>query len=280
MYQEVSSSTNNQPYIRRALLLWTFHKSSNLIGETTWRYITPDPYTSSPPPRHQVFSPGIDEPQPHNHHSVHSILQDDFNSTWDDTSHLGPHSHISANNLIDPFVQTYDSHLNQPHGQAHGPILRSPINFNLNGEQYNPHFPYYNTDTTHLQTDANSLSQESDNTMSTNTLVDFDTQHGLDIHLSYDSVVGVGGIDVDDFGVEREPWLSTPTRVGMGVGVSVEEAFANEALGGEAWGYDETLEQGGMNVGHGVWPDDQGDMGVVGYVGHQMQGGSISVGTN
>ncbi|TGO58897.1 hypothetical protein BCON_0050g00290 [Botryotinia convoluta] len=88
MYQELQSSAGERmPFIRRAILIWTFHKAR--IGEgndTTWRYVDPAP------PRHMCMSP-----PPHRHQNLPNL--EHYNS-WPESP-----LHLQQPNLLDSFVQ-------------------------------------------------------------------------------------------------------------------------------------------------------------------------------
>ncbi|TGO60266.1 hypothetical protein BOTNAR_0148g00040 [Botryotinia narcissicola] len=88
MYQELQSSAGERmPFIRRAILIWTFHKAR--IGEgndTTWRYVDPAP------PRHMCMS----QP-PHPHQNIPNL--EHYNS-WPESP-----LHLQQPNLLDSFVQ-------------------------------------------------------------------------------------------------------------------------------------------------------------------------------
>ncbi|TAQ86564.1 hypothetical protein B7494_g5123 [Chlorociboria aeruginascens] len=90
MYQELqSSSGRGMPFVRRAIIIWTFRKAKfSERGITSWRYL--DPY----PPRRLCMSPS-----PHSSHHVTASMAETYNSWADSTLHLH-HSDI-----LDPFVQ-------------------------------------------------------------------------------------------------------------------------------------------------------------------------------
>ncbi|CAD6442009.1 4b30084b-64f8-4c6b-bf99-dc1b2099316e [Sclerotinia trifoliorum] len=89
MYQELQSSAGDRmPFIRRAILIWTFHKARSGEGnETTWRYVDPAP------PRHMCMSP-----PPHLHN--HNLPNLEQYSSWPESP-----LHLQQPNLLDSFVQ-------------------------------------------------------------------------------------------------------------------------------------------------------------------------------
>lgn len=88
MYQEIQSSAGDRlPFIRRAILIWTFHKARSGEGnDTTWRYVDPAP------PRHMCMSP-----PPHPNNNLPNLEQ--YNS-WSESS-----LHMQQPNILDSFVQ-------------------------------------------------------------------------------------------------------------------------------------------------------------------------------
>lgn len=88
MYQELQSSAGDRmPFIRRAILIWTFHKARSGEGnETTWRYVDPAP------PRHMCMSP-----PPHPNHNLPNL--EHYNS-WPESP-----LHLQQPNILDSFVQ-------------------------------------------------------------------------------------------------------------------------------------------------------------------------------
>ncbi|KAM3069303.1 hypothetical protein ACMFMG_010810 [Clarireedia jacksonii] len=99
MYQELqSSSGEGMPFIRRAILIWTFRKSrSGESNDTTWRYVDPAP------PRHMCMSP----PQTHTHDHLGSSSISEYNTTTTTNHNAWPNCDLqtSHNGLLDPFVQ-------------------------------------------------------------------------------------------------------------------------------------------------------------------------------
>jgi len=89
MYQELQSSAGERmPFIRRAILIWTFHKARSGEGnDTTWRYVDPAP------PRHMCMSP---PPHPNNHDLTNL---EPYNS-WPESP-----LHMQQPNILDSFVQ-------------------------------------------------------------------------------------------------------------------------------------------------------------------------------
>lgn len=89
MYQELQSSAGERmPFIRRAILIWTFHKARSGEGiDTTWRYVDPAP------PRHMCMSP---PPHPNNHNLANL---EPYNS-WPESP-----LHMQQPNILDSFVQ-------------------------------------------------------------------------------------------------------------------------------------------------------------------------------
>lgn len=88
MYQEVQSSAGpRMPFIRRAILVWTFHKTREGEGNgTNWRYL------DHHPPRRLCMSPS-----PHPSHHVSAAMNENFNS-WTDTP-----LHLQHPSMLDPF---------------------------------------------------------------------------------------------------------------------------------------------------------------------------------
>ena len=97
MYQEIGSSAGPRaPFIRRAIILWTFHKSR--VGEgsvTNWRYI------DHLPPRRSCMSPS-----PHQNHQISAHMNDNYNS-WAETP--------MNNNMMDPFSASPHHDLQTPY---------------------------------------------------------------------------------------------------------------------------------------------------------------------
>lgn len=89
MYQEVQSAAAlNMPFIRRAVIVWTFHQARDGEGNSTnWRYL------DAPPARRMCMSPS-----PHPSHLASSTMNENFNS-WAETPLLLQQS------MLDPFVQ-------------------------------------------------------------------------------------------------------------------------------------------------------------------------------
>lgn len=79
MYQELQSSSGTRmPFVRRAIVIWTFHKARPNEGAgTTWRYV--DPY----PPRRSCMSPS-----PHLTHAVTASINETFNAWVDAPIHI------------------------------------------------------------------------------------------------------------------------------------------------------------------------------------------------
>lgn len=88
MYQEVqSAAAPGMPFIRRAVIIWTFRQASEDEGNSTnWRYL------DAPPARRMCMSP------PHPSHLTSSTMNENFNS-WAETPLLLQQS------MLDPFVQ-------------------------------------------------------------------------------------------------------------------------------------------------------------------------------
>jgi transcriptional enhancer factor len=99
MYQELQSSYGEyMPFIRRAILIWTFRKARSGEGsDTTWRYVDPAP------PRHMCMSP---PPQAHAHGHLGSSSMNEYNNNnnnaWLNCDLQTSHN---RNGLLDPFVQ-------------------------------------------------------------------------------------------------------------------------------------------------------------------------------
>lgn len=91
MYQEVQSSAGpDQPFVRRAIILWTFRKVKNgEVGETVWRYI------DASPPRSSCMSPS-----PHIGHHISASMNENFQSFLNNT----PPSQDPS--TMDTFVQS------------------------------------------------------------------------------------------------------------------------------------------------------------------------------
>jgi transcriptional enhancer factor len=89
MYQEVQSAAAlNMPFIRRAVIIWTFHQTREGEGNSTnWRYL------DAAPARRMCMSPS-----PHPSHLASSAMNENFNS-WAETPLLLQQS------MLDPFVQ-------------------------------------------------------------------------------------------------------------------------------------------------------------------------------
>ncbi|KUJ08869.1 uncharacterized protein LY89DRAFT_658590 [Mollisia scopiformis] len=89
MYQEVQNAAGpGMPFIRRAVIIWTFHQAREGEGNgTNWRYLDP------PPCRRMCMSPS-----PHPSHHVSSAMNENFNSWADGPLHL-------QQSMLDPFVQ-------------------------------------------------------------------------------------------------------------------------------------------------------------------------------
>jgi transcriptional enhancer factor len=90
MYQEVQSQVGqNQPFIRRAIILWTFRKTrSGETGTATWRYLDPLPSRSS-----------CMSPSPHHNNHISASMNENFTSFLDNTMQLHP------TNMLDPLAQ-------------------------------------------------------------------------------------------------------------------------------------------------------------------------------
>ncbi|KAF8848566.1 hypothetical protein BDZ45DRAFT_605753 [Acephala macrosclerotiorum] len=90
MYQEVQSAAGPaMPFIRRAVIIWTFHQTGEGEGNgTNWRYLEP------PPARRMCMSPS-----PHPSHLVSSAMNENFND-WAEAP-----LHLQQPNMLDPFVQ-------------------------------------------------------------------------------------------------------------------------------------------------------------------------------
>ena len=90
MYQEIQSSPGPQgPFVRRAIILWTFQKSRNgEDGATTWRYLDVSPQ------RRTCMSPS-----PHPSHHMSAAMNENFNS-WAEIP-----MNIQHPSMLDPFAQ-------------------------------------------------------------------------------------------------------------------------------------------------------------------------------
>lgn len=116
MYQEVQSSAGpGLPFVRRAIILWTFRQASNNERNgTNWRYL------DATPPRRMCMSPS-----PHPTHHVQASMNETFNS-WSE-----PPLHLQHPSMIDPFAQSLAT---PPHTAA----LQSPFapNYTYNSQSY------------------------------------------------------------------------------------------------------------------------------------------------
>ena len=90
MYQEVHSSPGpGVHFTRRAIILWTFHKTRNgELGSTTWRNLDPHP------PRRMCMSP-----VPHPSHHI-SAATNETSKSWTD-----PQIYLQTEDMMDPIVQ-------------------------------------------------------------------------------------------------------------------------------------------------------------------------------
>ncbi|KAB8304444.1 hypothetical protein EYC80_003839 [Monilinia laxa] len=161
MYQELQSSAGERmPFIRRAILIWTFHKARSGEGsDTTWRYVDPAP------PRHMCMSP---PPHPNNH--ILTNLEP-YNS-WPESP-----LHMQQPNILDSFVQGLAT---PPHTAG----LQSP--FDTTGYTYSAqHFDMSNENisfVSHATVDSES------------TLVnEADPTNNIDSFLSNSAGVNMGG---------------------------------------------------------------------------------------
>ncbi|ESZ97337.1 hypothetical protein SBOR_2267 [Sclerotinia borealis F-4128] len=144
MYQELQSSAGEQlSFIRRAILIWTFHKARSGEGnDTTWRYIDPAP------PRHMCMSPS---PHPSNH----GLTNLEHYNSWPESP-----LHLQQPSLLNSFVQGLTT---PPHTAS----LQSP--FDTTGYAYpTQHFDMSNENisfVSHVTVDSEStLVNESDPT--------------------------------------------------------------------------------------------------------------------
>ena len=156
MYQEIQSSSGPQmPFVRRAIILWTFQKARNgEEGATTWRYL------DVAPQRRTCMSPS-----PHPGHHMSATMSENFNS-WADVA-----MNLQNPSMLDPFVQGFATPPN-----AIG--LQSP--FITSG------YPYSNQ---HFDMPPENLSFASTATMdSESTLVGEDARANIDSFLSNTNV--------------------------------------------------------------------------------------------
>jgi len=95
MYQEVKSSRGSDlPYVRRGIIIWTFHKARHgETGLTNWRYL------STTPPRSSCMSPS-----PHVIHHYAADMNENFNSFLDSSTPL------HQLGFLDSFVQGFPAH--------------------------------------------------------------------------------------------------------------------------------------------------------------------------
>jgi transcriptional enhancer factor len=167
MYQEIQSSSGpHTPFVRRAIILWTFQKArSGEEGDTSWQYLDPSP------PRRTCMSPS-----PNPSHHMCATISENFNS-WADPLHL------QHPNMLDPFVQ----------GLATPPNtsgLQSP--FITSG------YPYLNQQ---FDIHSKNLSFASSATMdSESTLV------GDDVHANIDSFLSNANVNLSDYDHNSQAW--------------------------------------------------------------------------
>ncbi|RDW87624.1 hypothetical protein BP5796_03318 [Coleophoma crateriformis] len=87
MYQELRSAAPGMPYIRRAVIVWTFSKTkAGESGKTSWSYL------DAAPSRSMIMSP-----PPHASHHVAASMNEQFN-TWAETP-----LHLQQHNIMDTF---------------------------------------------------------------------------------------------------------------------------------------------------------------------------------
>jgi len=161
MYQEVQSSPGpRMPFMRRAIIVWTFHQAHDGEGNGThWRYL------DASPPRSLCMSPS-----PHANYQISASMSENFNS-WAETP-LQLHQ-----NMLDPFVQG----LVTPHNTAGLQSPFEPHNFRCESQGFD--LPNEN------------LSFASTHTIdSDTTLVDHETAANID-HFLATANAGLGDYD-------------------------------------------------------------------------------------
>lgn len=152
MYQEIESRSGpSVPFIKRAILLWTFRKARvGEAGTTIWRYLDP------PPPRDAVMSP----PVPLAQHEL-AGMNENFN-TWHDTPMQ------LQSNMLDPFVQD----MGTPATHSHSAGLQSPFQ-HMSTTAYKYHTPSFALLNDGMSFVSESRTLDSEST----TLVDAESQH-------------------------------------------------------------------------------------------------------
>jgi len=177
MFQEIFCSEGpGQPFIRKAIMLWTFKKcKAGEQGQSTWRYLTPAPSRSA------CFSP-----HPGNNHVLSATMKENFSAWADD---LSPSMHIpSAPNPFDSLSQ-FEDHLSQLPGMS-GP---NGINFS---------FASYGYPSAENLSCVSHESQESDTTLVNG------SNNGVSSLDSFFSNAGVLG----DFDHSQSMWETPPVQ--------------------------------------------------------------------
>ncbi|PMD38236.1 TEA-domain-containing protein [Hyaloscypha variabilis F] len=224
MYQEVQSSPGpRMPFIRRAIIVWTFHQAHEGEGNGThWRYL------DACPPRRICMSPS-----PHSSHHISASIAENFNS-WTDTP-LSMHQ-----NLMDPFVQGL---VTPPHTAS----LQSPFDE-----------PNYGYGSHSFDIPGENLSFRSNNTMDSEaTLVDHDTAANID-HFISDVNAGLGDYDhhTANWLPATESFDADPAWANYSVPSSTP-ALGWDGDGGQGHSWDDIPDIGDVHGKMG-WGEDEG----------------------
>ncbi|RDL42463.1 uncharacterized protein BP5553_02442 [Venustampulla echinocandica] len=102
MYQEVQSASGpGMPFVRRAVIIWTFRKASSGEGNggTYWRYLHPSP------PRRAIMSPG-----PHPRHHISATMNENFSAFMEAPVQLQSQPQHQSNMMDDAFIHNAHPH--------------------------------------------------------------------------------------------------------------------------------------------------------------------------
>ncbi|KAK2625696.1 hypothetical protein QTJ16_005008 [Diplocarpon rosae] len=175
MYQEVQSSAGpGHPFVRRAIMLWTFRQAPNNErgNSTNWRYLD-----ANTPPRRMCMSPS-----PHPHHHIQASMNENFN-TWSEAP-----VQLQQSSMIDPFPQGL---VTPPHTAG----LQSP--FSGPNYTYAPPFD--------LPGENLSFISNTDTIDSETTLVD------NDVAANIDSFLANSHVNLHDFEPASQSWQQPAT---------------------------------------------------------------------
>jgi transcriptional enhancer factor len=250
MFQELfCSSAPNQPFIRRAIICWTFKKCrAGEAGRATWSYLDPSPAAS----RSACFSP-----RPGPSHVVSAAMNENFNAWADHNMH--PSLQLSSNtsahgaNPFDSLSQFDDLPPLTDIGAANG------MNFNF------ANYGYSNGENLSFMSHE---THDSDSTLVDAQIGNGDAAAGIHLDSLFGNPSGVGGLGAFDHGQmehghglwEAPPiqsFESDPAFAGVLVGFGSLQSHSGAMGGWDATG-------AGSGDGKSDWNGNEGSFAAVG----------------